>query len=151
MKQLIAYLKLADGVNGKIPNFETSHSTDMDNNKLMRTRQNLHYVHSVHIYAPCIVSSRVWNDKSNMMRNCTDSELLFRENVFTISDKAFMLLVLINYTATWMQEIQDEHHKVCQLRQHRDLLHGFMTLTFCFRFVLQQVETHQQFLLPLLS
>lgn len=122
---------MADGVNGKIPNFETSHGTDMDIIKLMRMRQNLvHYVHLVHIYAPCIVSSRVWNDKTNMLRNCTDNEQLFRENVLTISDEAFMLLVLINYSKTWMQEIQDEHHKVCRVRQHCDLLQGSMLLTF---------------------
>ena len=89
----------------------------MDINKLMHMRHNLvHYVHLVHIYAPaCIVSSRVWNDKSNMTRNCTDNEQLFCKDVFTISNKAFfMLSVLINYTATSMQEIQDEHHKVCR-------------------------------------
>lgn len=103
----------------------------MDINKLMRMRQNLvHYVHLVHIYAPCIVSSRLWNDKTNMLRNCTDNEQLFRENVLTISDEAFMLLVLINYSKTWMQEIQDEHHKVCRVRQHCDLLQGSMPLTF---------------------
>ena len=73
----------------------------MDINKLMCVRQNLvHYDHLVHINAPCIVLSQVWNDKTNMVRNCTDNEQLFRENVLTISDKAFMLLVLINYTAT---------------------------------------------------
>lgn len=103
----------------------------MDIIKLMRMRQNLvHYVHLVRIYAPCIVSSRVWNDKTNMLRNCTDNEQLFRENVLTISDEAFMLLVLINYSKTWMQEIQDEHHKVCRVRQHCDLLQGSMLLTF---------------------
>ena len=74
-----------------------------------------------------------------MLRNCKDNEQLFREHVLTISDEAFMLLVLINYTATWMSEIQDEHHKVCQFRQHCDLLQSIMPLTFLFRFVMQQV------------
>ena len=108
----------------------------MDINKLMSMRRNLvHYVHLVHIYA-----SRVWNDKTKMMRNCTDNEQLFRENVLTVSDEAFMLLVLINYTATWMQEIQDEHHKVCRVRQHRYLHQVVRALTtLLVRFVLQQV------------
>ena len=69
----------------------------MDINKLMRMRQNLvHYVHLVHIYAPCIVPSRVWNDKTNMMRDCTDNEQFFRENVLTISDEAFIQVFFLH-------------------------------------------------------
>jgi hypothetical protein len=106
-----------DGVNGKIPNFIVSHGTEMDMTKLMTMRRNLvHYVTLINIYAPRIVSTRVWNDQANMKRNCTGNEKLFQNHVLSISDEAFMLLVLINYTATWMQEIQEEHRKVSHVK-----------------------------------
>jgi hypothetical protein len=102
-----------DGVNGKNPNFIASHGTEMGMTKLMTMHHNLvHYVTRINIYAPCIVSTRVWNDQVNMKRNCTGNEQLFQNDVFSISDEAFMLVMLINHTATWMQEIQDEHRKV---------------------------------------
>ena len=75
-------------------------------------RNLLHYVALINTYAQCIVSTRVWNDQVNMKRNCTGNEQLFQNHVFSIGDEAFMLIVLINYTAIWMQEIQDEHRKV---------------------------------------
>ena len=36
----------------------------------------------------------------------------FHEYILSISDEAFLLLVLINYSATWMAEIEEEHRKV---------------------------------------
>ena len=43
---------------------------------------------------------------------CSDNAANFHEYILSISDEAFLLLVLINYSATWMAEIEEEHRKV---------------------------------------
>jgi hypothetical protein len=76
-------------------------------------RDNLvHYVHLIDIYAPCIVGHTHWNIKSNMLQYCDEGDALFNEFILSISDEAFLLLVLFNYTATWMSELQCEQAKV---------------------------------------
>ena len=47
-----------------------------------------------------------------MARYCGDSAALFNDFVFSMSDEAFMLLVLLNYTETWMSELAREQSKV---------------------------------------
>ena len=80
---------------------------------MLDMRCNLvHYVHLIDIYAPCIVGHSNWNDKANMTRYCGDSASLFNDFVFSISDEAFVLLVLFNYTETWMSEFELEQAKV---------------------------------------
>ena len=44
---------------------------------------------------------------------CTTDPKLFNANVLSVSDEAFLLLVLINGGARWMSEIKREHGKVC--------------------------------------
>ena len=47
-----------------------------------------------------------------MTRYCGDSMELFNEHVFSISDEAFLLIVLFNYTETWTSEIAANLAKV---------------------------------------
>ena len=43
-----------------------------------------------------------------MTRYCGDSAQLFNDHVLSISDEAFLLVVLLNYTETWMSEVEGE-------------------------------------------
>jgi hypothetical protein len=106
----------ADGMVGKIPHFKVNNGTDADTAYMMDMRDNLvHYVHLIDIYAPCIVGHSAWNDKATMMRYCRGNAALFNEFVLSISDEAFLLLVLLNYTATWMSEMTNEQAKVSKV------------------------------------
>jgi hypothetical protein len=64
---------------------------------------------------PCIVSSSVWNNDALMAKYCGDNEQNFQEHVLTISDKTFLLLVLLNYAARWSAEVHLETKLVSQL------------------------------------
>lgn len=98
-----------DGMCGKIAHFHMCKGTDDDMQYMLDMRDNLvFYVHLIDIYAPCIVGKRQWNDKANMMRYCGDSAQLFNDHVLSISDEAFLLVVLLNYTETWMSEVEGE-------------------------------------------
>jgi hypothetical protein len=73
-----------------------------------------HYCAILDMYAPCIVLYQTWKDDANMNHYCcTTDPKLFNTNVLSVSDEAFLLLVLINGGARWMSEIKPEHGKVC--------------------------------------
>ena len=66
--------------------------------------------------APCIVSYQTWIDDANMNHYCctTDPKLLNGPAyVLSVSDEAFLLVVLIDGGARWMSEIKQENAKVC--------------------------------------
>jgi hypothetical protein len=64
------------------------------------------------MYAPAIVSAKVWNNKANMKAYCgTDHPKEFGKHVLTVSDEAFLLLVLINYSAHWYSKIQKKQRR----------------------------------------
>jgi hypothetical protein len=65
------------------------------------------------MYAPCIVSYQAWNNDANMSRHCGAADLKsFNQNVLSISDEAFLVLVLINAGARWMAEVKRACGKV---------------------------------------
>jgi hypothetical protein len=81
---------------------------------MIAMRANIvNYVHVIDVFAPCIVGSSKWNNDFNMEQNCGDNAQNFHRHVLSISDEAFLLLVLYNYSATWFGEIKNEHRKVC--------------------------------------
>jgi hypothetical protein len=99
---------------GKIPHFKINNGNAADMEYMLDMRENhVHYVHLIDIYAPCLVGHSIWNDKANMTRHCQDGAAAFNDQVFSISDEAFLLLVLLNYTETWMSELASEQSKVC--------------------------------------
>jgi hypothetical protein len=107
-----------DGVQGRIENFKCTSGTDADNEQLLAMRKNIvNYVHVIDTYAPCIVKSSIWNNDVTMEQYCGDNAANFNNYVLSISDEAFLLIVLINYAATWMSEIAEEHRKVCPVLQ----------------------------------
>ena len=118
--RLIVYNQLLticlDGMCGKIAHFKINKGSAADMEYMLDMRDNLvHYVHLIDIYAPCIVGHSIWNNKTNMTRYCRDSGGVFNDFVFSQSDEAFLLLVLLNYTETWMSELTHEQSKVTSI------------------------------------
>ncbi len=63
---------------------------------LLELRENMvHNMHLIDMYAPSVVSSRAWNNESNMRDYCRTDEVVFECHVLPISDEAFLLVVLI--------------------------------------------------------
>jgi hypothetical protein len=77
----------------------------------MRTNM-VHYVQLIDLYAPCVVSKRAWNNEANMAAYCGSSHRLFERFVLSISDEAFLLVVLDNYSARWQAEYANDIKKV---------------------------------------
>ena len=136
-------LSVLDGVSGRIANFKTTSGTDADIDQLLTMRKNIvNYVHVIDIYAPCIVKSNIWNNDATMKQYCGENADNFQNYVLSISDEAFLLVVLINYTATWMSEIAAEHRKV---NCHLLLLNGLayhVTYTLCLQITCAAMPTH---------
>ena len=75
---------------------------------MLQMRKNMvHYVQSIDLYAPCVVSKHAWNNEANMAAYCGASNRLFERFVLSISDEAFLLAVLDNYSARWQAEAND--------------------------------------------
>lgn len=72
----------------------------------------IHYVKLIDAYAPCVVSSRAWNNEANMGAYCGLNANMFERKVLSISDEAFLLVVLINYAARWQWEYANDIKKV---------------------------------------
>ncbi len=72
----------------------------------------VHYVQLIDLYAPCVVSKRAWNDEANMAAYCGSNNRFFEWFVLSISDEAFLLVVLDNYSARWQAEYANDIKKV---------------------------------------
>jgi hypothetical protein len=69
---------------------------------MLEMRKNMvHCVQLIYLYAPCVVSKRASNNEANMAAYCGSSNRFFERFVLSISDKAFLLVVLDNYSACW--------------------------------------------------
>jgi hypothetical protein len=80
---------------------------------MLSMRNNMiHYVQLIDAYAPCVVSSRAWNNEANMGAYCGPNAIMFERKVLSISDEAFLLVVLINYAARWQAEYANDIKKV---------------------------------------
>jgi hypothetical protein len=67
---------------------------------MLQMRQNqAHQKSLIDVFAPCIVSSSISNDDARMAEYCGNNEQNFQEHVLTISDEAFLLIVLVDYAA----------------------------------------------------
>jgi hypothetical protein len=87
--------------------------SDADIAYMLQMRQNqVHYISLIDVFAPCIVSNSVWNDNALTVAYCGNNQQNIQEHVLTISDEAFLLLVLVNYAARWTAEIQLESKSV---------------------------------------
>ena len=125
---VLTFCFLPDGYNDRISNFRGIITNDADIDALLKLRSNiLHYVRVVDSYAPCIVGSSTWNSDSNMEQFCGDNNDNFQTYVLSVSDEAFMLLVLINYGPTWCSEIAIEHYKVSTTNDENDTVLKYTT------------------------
>jgi hypothetical protein len=87
--------------------------TEIENLLTMRA-DVCHYCAILDMYAACIVSYRTWNDNANMNHDCcTTDPKLFNAQVLSVSDEAFLLLVLIDGGARWMSEMKQKNGKIC--------------------------------------
>ena len=81
---------------------------------MLEMRKNMvHYVQLIDLYAPCVVSKRAWNNEANMAAYCGSNNRFFEQFVLSISDEAFLLVVLDNYSACWQAEYANNIKKVC--------------------------------------
>jgi hypothetical protein len=124
---------------GKIAQYKINNGSDADMKYMLDMCNNLvHYVHFICIYAPCIVGHMQWNDKAKMLQYCgKGATLLFNEYILSISDEAFLLLVLYNYTSMWMSELQCEQAKVTQNKRAHIAVVDYVVLHTLFLHVWQ--------------
>jgi hypothetical protein len=65
-------------------------------------------------FAPAVVQLKTWNNDDNMEAHCGTNDLhVFEKHVLSISDEAFLLLVLINSAERWMAELIRAKKMVC--------------------------------------
>jgi hypothetical protein len=87
-----------------------------DRTYILQMRQNrVHYISLIDVIALCIVSSSVWNNDALMAEYCGNNEHNLQEHVLTISDEAFLLLILVDYAPCWSAEVQLENKMVKEL------------------------------------
>jgi hypothetical protein len=72
---------------------------------LMGLRNNsTHYLQLIDTFAPCLVGKYLWNNDSAMARMCSSLHQHEFDNLFSVSDEAFILLLIDNYAARWVAE-----------------------------------------------
>lgn len=77
---------------------------DFDQLQTMRVNMTS-YVNYVNHFAPCIVSVQTWKDlKATKGRMAMGIDTL--DEFFTVSDEAFMIVVLLNYEERWTAEYE---------------------------------------------
>ena len=89
--------------------------------KMLAMRNNiLFYSEFIDYYAPAVVGNLTWNNDAKMSAYCCTTDLrTFAKHVLSVSDEAFIILVLVNAAPRWMTEIVREqgtvrtHYKLC--------------------------------------
>ena len=73
--------------------------------RLLKMRENCaFYCELLDHYAPAVVTT--WNCDENMKAFCTTNDTrAFAKHVLSVSDEAFIILVLVNSSPRWMAEI----------------------------------------------
>ena len=65
---------------------------------------NAHYLQLIDTFAPCLVGKYLWNNDAAMERRCSSLHQHEFDNLFSVSDEAFVLLLIDNYAARWVAE-----------------------------------------------
>ena len=83
--------------------------------RLLNMRENCaFYCELLDHYAPAVVGMQTWNNDDNMRAFCTTNDTkAFAKHVLSVSDEAFIILVLVNASPRWMAEIIRSEKKVC--------------------------------------
>ena len=95
---LLTNIVFLEGETGKISTYSNINDSDKDSI----------YIHLMDNFVPYIVSSKLWNYDQCMEQHCGANQAVFHANIFMISDEAFLLLVLVSYTARWKAELNAE-------------------------------------------
>ena len=70
---------------------------------LMGARKNTtNYVAFIYRFAPVLVSDHIWNDSKKMHEALMNNRF---DNILTVSDEAFMLVVMDNYIDPWHEKM----------------------------------------------
>lgn len=88
---------------------------------LMGLRNNsTHYLQLVDAFAPCLVGKYLWNNDTAMARMCSSLHQHEFDNLFSVSDEAFVLLLIDNYAARWVAEatLQKQLVSMCSWTCH---------------------------------
>ena len=82
--------------------------------KMLAMRNDiLFYSEFIDYYAPAVVGNLTWNNDAKMSAYCCTTDLrTFAKHVLSVSDEAFIILVLVNAAPRWMSEIVREHGTV---------------------------------------
>ena len=75
----------------------------------------VHYVQIIDLYAPCVPFKRAWNNEANMAAYCGSNNSFFELFVLSISNEAFLSVVLDNYAACWQAEFATDIKKVSSI------------------------------------
>lgn len=88
--------------------------TDLDTKMLLEMRKNIcYYAQILDEFAPCIVLAKNWNNDMKMnLYCCTTDQKLWAQHVLSVSDEAFLVLVLLNYSKRWFAEKLRDIQKV---------------------------------------
>ena len=88
--------------------------------KLLKMRANCaFYCEILDYYAPAVVGNAKWNNDTNVEMFCTTyNTKAFAKHVLTVSNEAFIILVLINAAPRWMAEIIRDTNMVCGRLQY---------------------------------
>jgi len=74
------------------------------------------YAHIINHFAPCVVSVQVWKDFKATKHHLTKKEDPL-EQFLTVSDEAFMLVVLLNYQDRWTAEFELQQQQKYKVRK----------------------------------
>jgi len=86
---------------------------------LMGARKNTtNYVAFMYRFAPVLVSSRIWNDSRKVHEALMNNRF---DDILTVSDEAFMLVVMDNYIDPWHEKMLVEKNReemVCTINTY---------------------------------
>lgn len=88
--------------------------SDFSTTTLLEMRKNIcFYAQILDQFAPCLVLAKYWNNDMKMnLYCCTTDQKLWAQHVLSVSDEAFLILVLLNYSKRWFAEKSLDIQKV---------------------------------------
>ena len=90
----------------------------------------LFYSEFLDYYAPAVVGNLTWNDEAKMSAHCCTTDLrTFAKHILSVSDEAFIILVLVNAAPRWLFEIFREKRVVRTRRRH--MVSNLIVFTNC--------------------
>ena len=90
---------------------------DTDSNYIMCMRRNItHYVEFLNTFSPSMVSLKKWSTFAVMEAACVGQGAF--SDMLTVSDEAFMLLLIDNYAVRWYAENERARKKVSHFFKH---------------------------------